>query len=80
MGCVLKMQRLTINKIFIILAKAIMAHNQLQKIVMCHISATTAFVVGNNFFPGFYGWFIPGIIVGIYIIYWMNKLNKKTCI
>ena len=50
----------------------------LGKMMGGYISAATAFVVVNNFFPSFYGWFIPGIIGGIYITYWMNKLNKKT--
>ena len=50
----------------------------LGKMIGGYISATTAFVVVNNFFPSFYGWFIPGIFGGIYITYWMMKLNKKT--
>jgi uncharacterized membrane protein len=49
----------------------------LGKMIGGYISATTAFVVVNNFFPSFYGWFIPGIIGGIYIAYWMKKLNRK---
>jgi uncharacterized membrane protein len=50
----------------------------LGKMIGGYISAATAFVVVNNFFPSFYGWFIPGTVGGIYITYWMNKLNKKT--
>jgi hypothetical protein len=49
----------------------------LGKMIGGYISATTAFVVVNNFFPSLYGWFIPGIIGGIYIAYWMKKLNRK---
>lgn len=49
----------------------------LGKMIGGYISATTAFVVVNNFFPSFYGWFIPGIFGGIYITYWMMKLNEK---
>lgn len=43
-----------------------------------YIAAVTAFVVVNNFFPSFYGWFIPGIIGGTFIIYWIRKLNKEN--
>jgi hypothetical protein len=50
----------------------------LGKMIGGYISATTAFVVVNNFLPSIYGWFIPGIIGGIYIMYWMNKLNNHS--
>lgn len=50
----------------------------LGKMLGGYISATTAFVVVNEFFPSFYGWFIPGIIGGFIITYWSRKLNKKT--
>lgn len=50
----------------------------LGKMLGGYISATTAFVVVNNFFPGVYNWFIPGIIGAIYITYWMRKIDKKT--
>ena len=44
-----------------------------------YIAASTAFVVVNEFFPSFYGWFIPGIIGGFFIAYWLRKLNiSKT--
>jgi uncharacterized membrane protein len=43
-----------------------------------YISATTAFVVVNNVFPGISGWFIPGFLGSIIIYYWIKKINKKT--
>ena len=50
----------------------------LGKMLGGYISATTAFVVVNEFFPSFYGWFIPGIVGSLIIAYWMRKMNKKT--
>ena len=49
----------------------------LGKMIGGYIAATTAFVVVNNFFPSFYGWFIPGTIGGLYITFWIKKLNNK---
>ena len=49
----------------------------LGKMIGGYISAVTAFVVVNNFFPSFYGWFIPGIIGGFVITYWMRKVSSK---
>ncbi len=49
----------------------------LGKMMGGYISATTAFVVVNDFFPSFYGWFIPGIIGGFIIAYWMRITNKE---
>ena len=49
----------------------------LGKMLGGYISATTAFVVVNEFFPSFYGWFIPGIVGSFIIAYWMRKMNKK---
>lgn len=48
----------------------------LGKMLSGYISATTAFVVVNQFFPSIYGWFIPGIIGGGYITYWSKKVTK----
>lgn len=49
----------------------------LGKMIGGYIAAATAFVVVNEFFASFYGWFIPGTIGGFYIVYWIRKLNKK---
>lgn len=49
----------------------------LGKMLGGYISATTAFVVVNDFFSSIYGWFVPGIIGGFYIVYWIKKLNKQ---
>lgn len=50
----------------------------LGKMLGGYISATTAFVVVNQFFPSVYGWFIPGIIGGFFITYWIRKVNKEN--
>ena len=50
----------------------------LGKMMGAYISATTAFVVVNNFFPGVYGWFIPGIVGGTIITFWMRRINQKN--
>ena len=49
----------------------------LGKMIGGYIAAVTAFVVVNQVFPSFYGWFIPGIIGGFYI-YWSKKISKKN--
>jgi uncharacterized membrane protein len=40
-----------------------------------YIAAVSAFAVVNQIFPGIYNWFIPGIIGGVYIYYWMRKVR-----
>lgn len=50
----------------------------LGKMLGGYISATTAFVVVNEFFPSIYGWFIPGTIGGFMIAYWIRKINKTA--
>ncbi len=52
----------------------------LGKMLGGYISATTAFVVVNEFFSSIYGWFVPGIIGGLLIIYWMKKLKRKAVV
>ena len=49
----------------------------LGKMTGGYISATTAFVVVNQFIPGIYAWFAPGLIGGFYIAFWIRKINKK---
>jgi hypothetical protein len=45
-----------------------------------YISAFSAFMVVNQFFSGIINWFLPGLLGGIYITYWMKKLNKKKAL
>lgn len=45
-----------------------------------YIAASTAFVVVNQFFPSIYGWFIPGIIGGFVIWYWIKKVHRKAVV
>lgn len=52
----------------------------LGKMLGGYISASTAFVVVNQFFPSVYSWFIPGIVGGFIIAYWIRKMNKKPVI
>lgn len=52
----------------------------LGKMIGGYIAATTAFIVVNELIPSYFGWFIPGIIGGIYSSYWIRKLNKKTAV
>ena len=50
----------------------------LGKMIGGYISATTAFVVVNQFLPGIYAWFVPGVIGGFYIAFWIRKINKRS--
>jgi uncharacterized membrane protein len=50
----------------------------LGKMIGGFISAITAFVVVGNYFPGIYGWFIPGIAGSFIITYWTRKVSLKT--
>lgn len=50
----------------------------LIKMVAGYIAAVTAFVVVNQVFPGFYGWFVPSVVGTGYIVYWANKLERKA--
>lgn len=47
------------------------------KIMGGYISAVTAFVVVNRIIPGVYAWFVPGLVGGFYIAYWLRKLDPK---
>ncbi|MFZ1525639.1 MAG: S41 family peptidase [Saprospiraceae bacterium] len=42
------------------------------------IASVTAFIVVNNFLPGVFSWFVPGIIGGIFIFYALRKIDKKS--
>lgn len=47
----------------------------LGKMIGGYIAAVTAFFVVNEILPGMYNWFVPGIIGGGYIAFWMRKLR-----
>lgn len=49
----------------------------LGKMTGGYIAAVSAFFVVNQILPGIWNWFVPGIVGGGYITYWMTKLNKK---
>ena len=40
-----------------------------------YIAAVSAFAVVNQILPGMYNWFVPGIIGGFYIYFWMRKIR-----
>ena len=50
----------------------------LGKITGSYIAAVSAFFVVNKILPGIWNWFVPGIIGGLYITYWIIKINKKA--
>ena len=41
-----------------------------------YIAAVTAFIVVNEIFPGVYGWFLPGILGGLYSYYWIRRVKS----
>lgn len=43
-----------------------------------YIASVTAFVVVNNFLPGVYSWFVPGMIGGIFIFYNIRKVDARS--
>src|SRR5690625_4553144 len=47
----------------------------LGKMMGGFIAASTAFVVVNQFIPGVYGWFVPGIIGSVIIAFWNKKIS-----
>ncbi len=49
----------------------------ISKMMGGYISAFTAFIVANQIVSGIIGWLVPGILGGIYIAYWLRKLNKR---
>lgn len=49
----------------------------LGKMTGGYISAVTAFFVVNHILPGLWNWFTPGLVGGVFIAYWMRKLDNK---
>ena len=45
------------------------------KITGGYISAFTAFIVVNQYIPGIAGWFVPGVVGGIFIAFWIRKVK-----
>jgi len=54
----------------------IILKGELKKMTGGYIAAVSAFFVVNEILPGIWNWFVPGIVGGVYITYWMLKLNK----
>lgn len=50
----------------------------ISKITGGYIASVTAFVVVNQFFPGLWAWFMPGILGSIYATYYRLKVEKKS--
>lgn len=48
----------------------------LGNITGAFIASVTAFLVVNDVLPSMLNWFLPGIIGGIYIAYWIKKTRK----
>lgn len=48
----------------------------LGKMTGGYIAAVSAFFVVNQILPGIWNWFVPGILGGVYISYWMVKVDK----
>ena len=48
----------------------------LSKFIGAYISAATAFIVVNQIIPGVLGWFLPGILGGCVIAYWIKKTKS----
>ena len=49
----------------------------LGKMTGGYIAAVSAFFVVNQLLPNLYNWFLPGIIGGTYIFYWIRNINRK---
>lgn len=50
--------------------------SHLGKMTGGYIAAVTAFFVVNQFLPGVWNWFVPGVIGSAYIAYWTRKVTK----
>ncbi|MAZ27338.1 MAG: DUF2306 domain-containing protein [Cytophagaceae bacterium] len=47
----------------------------LGKMMGGYNAAVSAFFVVNQILPGVWNWFVPSIVGGVYISYWITKLN-----
>ena len=47
----------------------------LGKMMGGYSAAVSAFFVVNQILPGVWNWFVPSIVGGVYISYWITKLN-----
>lgn len=52
--------------------------HHIGKITGGYIATVTAFIVVNGFIPGIWGWFLPTMVGGLYVIYYVRLEREKV--